>query len=605
VTGATTETEYPQVNPINPNFVPTCTDAGNVVCQKAFITLLNAQGSGLLFSSYFGGSNVDAGFAVRVDSSQSIYVAGQTSSPDFPTVNAFQSTFNGSGNGFLAKIQIAPIAVAPTSLTFSQNVGSAGAAQIVTLSNATAASVPLNSISANAPFSETDTCAGSVPAASSCTVSVVFTPTATGPASGSLTITYNTSSTLVVGLSGTGTQPSVMIAPATLPFGSQAIAVPSASQSATLSNQGTGPLNISGITASGDFSQTNTCGTSVAPGANCSISVVFTPTAAGSRTGQISISDDASPSPQTIMLTGTGTGPLTMVSPGSLTFNSQVLGTISAVQNVTLTNSGSSAVTIASINITGDFGQTNNCGAMVAAGSSCAIAVTFSPAGVGARTGTLTVTDNSSASPHSVTLSGTGVGFSLAPGSGGSTSVTVPAGQVGVFTLQVQGQAGFTGTVGLTANCGSVPLASCVLSAPSVQLTGAGPASFTLSVGTTKSSIVPPVVTKFAPAHQAPLRTALFAGALTLLGAFLVMCSLARSKRVQSSFRIAPRGGSGWIQRLAFSVGLLVVGVSLASCGSGSGGGGSSGTTPGTYTVTITASAQGGSQTQNLTLIVQ
>jgi centrosomal CEP192-like protein/beta-propeller repeat-containing protein len=215
LTGATTDTEYPQVNPINPNFAPTCSDPGNAICQKAFITLLNAQGSALLFSSYFGGSNADAGFAIDVNSAQSIYVAGQTSSPDFPTVNAFQSTFNGSGNGFLAKIQIAPIAVAPASLTFSQNVGSASAAQTVTLSNATAAAVPLNSISANAPFSETDTCAGSVPAASTCTVSVVFTPTATGPASGSLTITYNTSSTFVVGLSGAGTQPSVMIAPAT------------------------------------------------------------------------------------------------------------------------------------------------------------------------------------------------------------------------------------------------------------------------------------------------------------------------------------------------------------------------------------------------------
>jgi hypothetical protein len=329
--------------------------------------------------------------------------------------------------------------------------------------------------------------------------------------------------------------------------------------------------------------------------------VVFTPTAAGSRNGQISISDDASPSPQTITLTGTGTGPLTTVSPLSLTFNSQVLGTISAVQNVTLTNSGSTAVTIGSINITGDFGQTNNCGAMVAAGSSCAISVTFSSAGVGARTGTLTVTDNSSASPHIVALSGTGVGFSLTPGSGGSTTVTVPAGQAAVFTLQAQGQAGFTGTVGLTANCGSVPMASCMLSASSVQITGANPVSFTLSVGTTKSSIVP----TFAPPHQAPPGTGIFVRAVTLLGAFLVICSLAWSKRVQSSFGIGRRGGSGWNRRLAFSVGLVIVGVSLTSCGSGSGGGGTSGTTPGTYTVTVTASAQGGSQTQNLTLIVQ
>jgi centrosomal CEP192-like protein/beta-propeller repeat-containing protein len=612
VAGFTQESDYPQVNPLsNPNLTPgTCVNPGQAACAKAFLTLINAQGSALLFSSYFGGSNQDASSAITVDSAQSIYLAGETNSNDFPVVNAFQPTYGGGtcvdgpcSDVFLAKIQIAPIAVAPTSLMFSQNVGSASAAQIVTLSNATAAAVPLNSISANAPFSETDTCAGSVPAASTCTVSVVFTPTTTGPASGSLTITYNTSTTFVVGLSGTGTQPSVMIAPSSLQFGSQAIATPSASQSATLSNQGTGPLNISGITASGDFSQTNTCGASVAPGANCSISVVFTPTAAGSRAGQISISDDASPSPQTIMLTGTGTGPLTMVSPTSLTFASQVLGTISAGQNVTLTNSGSSAVAIGSINITGDFGQTNNCGSMVAAASSCAISVTFSPAGVGARSGTLTVTDNSSASPHLVTLSGTGVGFSLAPGSGGSTSVTVAAGQPGVFTLQVQGQSGFNGTVGLSANCGSVPMASsCMLSAPSVQITGANPVSFTLSVGTTKSSSVSPFWTR----REMPPTGELLVRTLTVLCALLVICSLAWRKRFQSSFGIEIGETSGRIQRLALSLALLIIGISLTSCGSGSsGGGGSSGTTPGTYTVTVTASAQGGSQTQNLTLIVQ
>src|SRR2546422_6833583 len=66
-------------------------------------------------------------------------------------------------------------------------------------------------------------------------------------------------------------------------------------------------LIITSIVASGDYSQSNTCGSTVAAGANCSISVTFTPTATATRTGSITISDNASDSPQMVSLTGTGT----------------------------------------------------------------------------------------------------------------------------------------------------------------------------------------------------------------------------------------------------------------------------------------------------------
>jgi hypothetical protein len=95
-------------------------------------------------------------------------------------------------------------------------------------------------------------------------------------------------------------------------------------------------------------------------------------------------------------------------SPSALTFASQQVNTTSADQTVTLSNSGSSAVTITSVAVSGDFAQTYNCGSSLAAGSSCAINVTFTPTATGARTGTLTVTDSDPSSPQTVSLSGTG-----------------------------------------------------------------------------------------------------------------------------------------------------------------------------------------------------
>src|SRR5439155_11033492 len=116
---------------------------------------------------------------------------------------------------------------------------------------------------------------------------------------------------------------------------------------------------------------------------------------------------------------GTGGSPTASLSPTSLTFPSQTVGTTGTAQAVTLSNSGSAALSITSIAITGtnsgDFGQTNNCGSSLAAGSSCAINVTFTPAATGTRSATLTVTDNASNSPQTASLTGSGVSSSGTP----------------------------------------------------------------------------------------------------------------------------------------------------------------------------------------------
>jgi hypothetical protein len=100
--------------------------------------------------------------------------------------------------------------------------------------------------------------------------------------------------------------PSVALSPASLTFGTQFVQTTSASQAITLTNSGKAALAITNLTASGDFAQTNTCGTSVAAGGNCSVNVSFTPTSAGQRSGTVTIADNAANSPQTVSLTGTG-----------------------------------------------------------------------------------------------------------------------------------------------------------------------------------------------------------------------------------------------------------------------------------------------------------
>jgi hypothetical protein len=205
---------------------------------------------------------------------------------------------------------------------------------------------------------------------------------------------------------------SAVLSPTSLTFAAQDVNTASAPQAITLSNQGTGAFSISSVTATGEFSQTNNCGSSLAAGASCTINVTFTPTGVGTRSGTVAITDTAPGSPHVVSLTGTGRGPAASLSPGSLSFGGQRAGFPTAAQTVTLANTGSGPMSISSISVTADFTQTNNCGATLAAGASCSIQVAFSPAAssLGLRTGTLQAVTNAPGSPHTASLNGTVLG---------------------------------------------------------------------------------------------------------------------------------------------------------------------------------------------------
>jgi Abnormal spindle-like microcephaly-assoc'd, ASPM-SPD-2-Hydin len=178
----------------------------------------------------------------------------------------------------------------------------------------------------------------------------------------------------------------------------------------TLRNTGAGVLKVNHISVTGPFRQTNNCPSSIAPGANCTLSVKFHPITKGVFHGTVSVMDNAPGSPQKVPLTGTGT--YVQLVPTTLYFGTQPVGTRSLAKKITLTNKGSVAVNISGIAITGadagDFAKTNTCGNTVAPGASCFIKVTFKPLVKGKRTADVSIYDNGGGSPQQAKLIGTG-----------------------------------------------------------------------------------------------------------------------------------------------------------------------------------------------------
>ena len=393
-----------------------------------------------------------------------------------------------------------------------------------------------------------------------------------------------------------GTFPVASASSNSLTFAQQAVGSTSLPQVVTLTNTGGATLSLTGVNITGpnanDFAQINNCGSTLAPNVGCQISVTFAPIASVNAVALLSLADNAPGSPQGVALVGT-TPPAggATLSPNTITFPNQYVGTSGLPQTVTLTNTGTAALTIASVTSSpSDFGVLNSCGSSVAPGASCSIGVFFDPATSGARTGTVTITDNAADSPQSVTLSGTGQDFSVAPTS--SSTATLPAGQTANYTLAVAPGGGFNQTVALTCS-GSPSLSTCNVSPSVVSLNGASTVSATVTITTTAPShgFLPPAGGTLKLKPEPIVLFCLSAG-------LVVLISLVRWRQKQ---------GLTWIQAIAVVI-LLNMGITLASCGGG-GGGGNPGTPVGTYAISVSGSFISGSTTlthsTNLTLVVK
>ncbi|HKB99085.1 MAG TPA: choice-of-anchor D domain-containing protein, partial [Terriglobales bacterium] len=307
--------------------------------------------------------------------------------------------------------------LSPTSQSFGNWVlQTISTAKTVVLTNSQTVPLTITAISISGDFAQTSNCPlspNTLAAKLSCTLAITFTPTVLGTRTGTLTVSDNVvNSPQTANLSGIGVTPAALSAPS-LGFGVQFVNTTSAALVLTLQNNQMVPLTIAGISTSGDFAQTSNCPLSpntLAAKLKCTISITFTPTALGTRTGTLTVSDNAANSPQTAKLSGTGTAPVNLSS-ASLTFASQVISTTSAGKSVTLQNNQTVPLTISGVSVSGDFAPTSTCPVppnTLGAGASCTISVTFTPTALGTRTGTLTLTDSASTSPQTVSLSGTG-----------------------------------------------------------------------------------------------------------------------------------------------------------------------------------------------------
>lgn len=281
VVGSTTSTNFPTANPIQTAY------NGNT---DAFLTRLNPGGCGLEFSTYLGGSSTDAARSVATDSAGDSYLAGYTSSNNFPTQAPFQAQTGGNEDAFVAKVPavsggVGSVCFSPSSLTFSAEASTTtSSATSVTLTNMGSAALDITSIAASGPFAETNTCGTSVAAGANCSISVTFSPTQAGQLSGSLTVTDNaagaSSATQTVGLQGVGTDFALAMTPPT--------ASVSAGQSQTF---------MVTLTPSQDFTDdvTLACNTSPAvPAGTCTVSPTsITPTTDSNYTATVTVTTTA------------------------------------------------------------------------------------------------------------------------------------------------------------------------------------------------------------------------------------------------------------------------------------------------------------------------
>lgn len=420
--------------------------------EDAFVAELEAGGSTLAYSTYLGGSGVDSASAIAIDSGGDAFVTGNTQSTNFPVLQPVQATCATTSGALCNDAFVTSLGPDGAFLNFSTYLGGGlyDAGNAITLD-----------------ASENVYVAGATMSTDFPSTAGVFQPACAVSSTGACGNAF-------VAEIGPAS-PAVQLNPQVLPFGAVPLGIPSASQLVTITNNSGSAVTFTSISTTGNY-QVSTAGTScftgvpLSFGSTCAIAVTFTPNLAGdggANEGTLVLQDNATGSPQTALLKGTGVTSVVALAPSSVSFSSQFAGTTSAPQIVTLVNSGSATLSITGISVTAKsgFAETNDCSTSVAAGSSCTISVTFSPTGSGTSSGTLSVSDNSTGSPQTVGLTGTGVS---------------PAASLSATTVNFGSQTVATGSTTpqklVLTNTGNA-----TLSITSLSISGTNGSDFTLS----------------------------------------------------------------------------------------------------------------------------
>jgi hypothetical protein len=434
------------------NFPITATticDPNTQTCNGMFATKFDTAGANLVYSTYLGPNNNTEGLAIQVDAAGDAYVIGNVYSSQFTAVNPIESYTGGQD---LLIVEIDPTASTQLFATFvgeDQDESVGGMA-----------------LDSNGALYVTGS-----------TSSTYFPVTQSAFQS-----SWGGQDDAFIFKIGPATASAVAIGPSLLQFSTLNVGVASPPRSTILRNMGTAPLNIATKIITGDFAEVDDCGIVVAPGSFCTFTVTFTPTAPGSRFGTIVLGDDASGSPHVINLVGDGSSPIVTLSPQTLTFYSLPVGQTSAVQIITLSNTGNATLNIASILASGNFAATSNCVSALAFGSSCQIQVTVTPAVGGAMTGILTLTDDAPNSPQTIALAGSGyvtngtfipsiITFANTPVGAISSPQPVTVTNTGSVAMTVSAVT-VTGGFAQTNTCSSIPASgTCTISVTFVPTT--------------------------------------------------------------------------------------------------------------------------------------
>lgn len=498
VIGSTSSANFPTLNPSQSALGEgTCSST----CSNAFVSVLNPQGSGLVYSTYLGGSGPDYGQAVAVDAAGNAYVAGSTGSSNFPVVGgAFQGVYAGtgaSGNGFVAKVSPnnePSVALNPQKIDFGkEGMNATSPPQTITLIDAGSAPLSISTITTTGDFAQTNTCGGSVQAGGGqCAISVTFTPTAASAETGTVVITDNAAgSPHQVSLSGTGITPAPtpVFSTSALTFSRQLVGTTSAPQAVTLTNTGSAALNVTKLTASGAFTQTNNCPATLAPSANCLISITFSPTGTVSSTSNsssLTITDGLTGTQPSVTLTGIAEADFALSASGPS--GTPLIGTNSVQMTVSaasLLSSFTGAVTLSCSGggVTCTFNPTQ-----ISSGQASAATVNgLSAAAASSNPLTITFTGSNSGATQttSVTSSVSFQDYSLAAS---PPLASIKAGQSATYTVTATPISGFNQPLTFSCPSGLPGAAKCAFSPSSVTSSGGAPVSTTLTITTTAHS---------------------------------------------------------------------------------------------------------------------
>jgi sugar lactone lactonase YvrE len=379
-------------------------------------------------------------------------------------------TINLAGMGTQAGATLTPSAAAFPSTP----AGSMGFLINATLTNTGTAPLTGIGVSILGDFRQTNTCQSTLAAGSACVVSVKYAPTVAGAESGTLTVIDNLGSQ-IVSLAGTGVVPGASLSSSQLMFGGQLMNTSSLAQTVVFTNTGSAAVNIGSVITTSNFTDSSNCTGSVAPGASCSVNVVFTPATTGPLSGTVTITDGAGT--QVASLNGQGTNPGLAVSPSFEIFGAQVAGTTSQAQTLTVTNTGTAALTLNPITVSNNLIESDQCPAIFQPGANCTVSLSFSPTSTGTLSGSMVISDASGLVSTLVTAAGQGTlpGITTSPStlSFGSLAVgttsqgqTVTVTNTGTAPLQIGAVSG-TGDFAETDTCSSQTIAAgsyCVIS---------------------------------------------------------------------------------------------------------------------------------------------